>query len=272
MTPRTLSGDIVAGTANRRKALADWMTAEQNPYFSRVIANRVWAELMGIGIIDPVDDMRATNPPSNAPLLDALARHLRENGYDLKSLLRLITTSYAYRLSSEPNATNVGDYRNYSRRYRERLRAEVLLDAINDITDSAERFDAMPQGSRANQVWTARIPSLFLDTFSRPDLNQDPPCMRVTDTAVVQALHLMNSPKLHEKVTRDGGYAAKLAESGKSADEIVAELYLRVYCRYPSERERSIGRSWFDQRESKRAATEDLLWALLNTAEFAFKD
>ena len=227
---------------------------------------------MGKGLVDPVDDLRATNPASNEELLEALAAHLRDNHYDLKSLIQAITTSYVYGLDSQPNETNVADHRNYSRHYRQRLRAEVLLDAINQITGATDSFAAMPAGSRANEVWTHRIPSLFLDTFSRPDLNQDPPCERVSDTAVVQALHLMNSPQLHQKVTSDEGYAAQHAATEKSPTEIVVELYIRVYSRYPTDEEQKVGTDWFGKAESRRAAVEDLLWALLNSAEFVFKD
>ncbi len=274
MSPRTLGGpslELPAGD-DPRTTLVDWMTADDNPYFSQVIANRIWADLMGIGLVDPVDDLRATNPASNEELLAALAAHLRDNDYDLKSLIRVITTSYVYGLDAQPNETNVSDHRNYSRHYRQRLRAEVLLDAINQITGVSESFDAMPAGSRANEVWTHRIPSLFLDTFSRPDLNQDPPCERVSDTAVVQALHLMNSPQLHAKVTSDEGCAARLAATEKSPDEIVEELYLRAYSRYPTDEEQKFGSAWFGKAESRRAAVEDLLWALLNSAEFVFKN
>ncbi len=272
LAPRTLTGDKIGDDQDRRKALAAWMTSDENPFFAKVIANRVWADMMGIGIVDPVDDMRATNPPSNPELLEALAQHLKDNDYNLQSLIRLIATSHVYRLGTSPNESNKGDYRNYSRKYRQRLRAEVLLDAINDITGTREKFAAMPANSRANQIWSARVPSLFLDTFSRPDLNQDPPCMRVSDSAVVQSLHLMNSPNLHEKVTADGNFAAQLAESERTADEIVNELYLRVYSRYPDDDEKLTGRTWFDKSTSRRSATEDLLWAMLNSAEFVFRD
>lgn len=275
LPPRTLGDSdpsVVAADQDPRLVLAQWMTSDDNPYFAKVIANRIWAELMGRGLVDPVDDLRATNPASNEALLEALAEHLRENDYNLKALIRFIATSQVYGLSSKPNETNGPDHRNYSRHYRQRLRAEVLLDAINEITGSTESFAAMPPGSRANEVWTHRIPSLFLDTFSRPDLNQDPPCERVKDTAVVQALHLMNSPKLHRKVTDDDGYARQLSESEKSPAEIANELYVRVYSRYPTDDEKKVCAEWFDKTESRQTAVEDLLWSMLNSAEFVFKD
>src|SRR5690606_4406934 len=166
-------------------------------YFAKVIVNRVWADLMGRGLVEPVDDLRSTNPPSNGPLLDALAQHFREQKYDLKKLIKTIMTSHVYSLSSLPNKRNVSDTRNYSRHYRQRLRAEVLLDAVSDITGIPADFSAMPPGSRAMELWTVRSQSIFLDSFGRPDPNQDPPCERTSETTVVQALHLMNSPRLH---------------------------------------------------------------------------
>src|SRR5438309_185991 len=184
MSPRPLIGAPPPGdpSGDPREALAAWVTAPDNPYFAKVIVNRVWADLMGRGIVDPVDDLRATNPPTNGPLLDALAERFRKGGYDLKKLIRVICTSHAYSLSSVPKGGNAHDTRNDSRHYRERLRAEVLLDAVSDVTGTPESFAAVPPEARAMEVWTARSPSLFLDSFGRPDPNQDPPCERTTET------------------------------------------------------------------------------------------
>ncbi len=276
LAPRALFGSAPVPDdpdADPREALASWMTSPENRYFSRVIVNRVWAEIMGRGIVDPVDDLRATNPPSNGPLLDALADDFRIHGYDLKHLIRTILTSSVYALASEPNERNVADTRNFSRHYRQRLRAEVLLDAISDVTGVPDTFSAAPPGSRAAEIWTHRVPSLFLDTFGRPDPNQDPPCERTVDTTVVQALHLMNAPELHRKVTSDDGRAARLAKSGRSPRAIVEELYLLTYSRLPTEDERSVGVALFEAPGAdRRAAAEDLMWALINSAEFLFKD
>lgn len=256
-----------------REELAAWITSDKNPFFAQVIVNRAWADLMGRGLVEPVDDLRATNPPSNGPLLAALADHFRQQKYDLKQLLRTITRSHAYGLSSSTNERNVADTRNYSRHYRTRLRAEVLLDAITDISGLPDSFGAMPPEARANQIWTTRIGSVFLDTFGRPNPNQDPPCERNTDTTVTQTLHLMNAPQLHQKVTSDQGRAAALAASDMNTDQIVEEVYLLAYGRLPDTEERDIGRRLFAEKDmTRRRATEDLLWALLNTPEFMFKD
>lgn len=256
-----------------REQLAQWITSDQNPFFAQVLVNRVWADLMGRGIVEPVDDLRATNPPSNGPLLEALAAHFRQQKYDVKQLLRTITLSQVYGLSSIPHERNTADTRNYSRHYRTRLRAEVLLDAVSDISGVPDSFGAMPAESRANQIWTTRISSMFLDTFGRPNPNQDPPCERNADTTVTQTLHLMNAPQLHQKVTSDQGRAAAMAASDMTPDQIVEELYLLVYGRLPETAEREVGRQIFAEKDvSRRRATEDLLWALLNTPEFLFKD
>ena len=256
-----------------RVILAEWITSGENPFFVQVMANRVWADVMGRGLVEPVDDLRGTNPPSNAPLLEALGNDFRDSGYDLKQLIRRICTSYVYGLSSLPNEKNVVDTRNYSRHYRQRLRAETLLDAAVSITEVPETFAAMPPGSRATEIWTHRVSSLFLDAFGRPDPNQDPPCERTGDTTVVQALHLMNAENLYKKVTNDKGRAGRLAASDVAPKEIITELYLAVYSRPPSEEEVVVGTNVFAQEGiSRREAAEDLLWALMNTPEFVFKD
>jgi hypothetical protein len=275
LPPRPLFGaarEPADADEDPREALADWMTGPENHYFAQVAVNRVWADLMGRGLVDPIDDLRATNPATNEPLLEALAEDFRAGGFDLKHLLRTITNSYVYRLSSEPTDRNVSDTRNYSRYYRSRLRAEVLWDAVGDITGVETQFAAMPEGSRAMQLWTHRTASLFLDTFGRPDPNQDPPCERTSDTTVTQALHLMNSPEVHEKITHKSSRAVELAESARTEAEIVEEVYLWVYSRFPSDEETQGALSWFEQVGERRTATEDLIWALLNTPEFVFKD
>jgi hypothetical protein len=275
LKPRPLFGQAKEITAedDPREALTDWMFSAENDYFPQVAANRVWADLMGRGLVDPIDDLRATNPPSNAPLLTALADHFRAEGYNVKRLIRTIMTSHVYGLSSTPSERNVADTRNYSRFLRTRLRGEVLLDAVCDVTGVQESFAAMPPGSKAIEIWTHRVESQFLDAFGRPDENQDPPCERSTDPTVVQALHLMNSPSVHRKVTSDDGRAAELAASTRNPSEVVDELYLYAYCRFPTDDERTVTTEIVQQAGSnRRAAVEDLMWALINTPEFIFKN
>lgn len=274
LPPRPLFGaaEIDEGD-DPRVALAQWIASAENPYFAQVIVNRVWADLMGRGIVEPVDDLRATNPPTNGPLLEALAESFVESKYDLKQLIRSITASHVYGLSSIPTSQNVADRQNYSRHYRTRLSAEVVADAVDDVTGVRDAFSAMPAASRANQLWTTRVDSIFLDTFGRPNPNQDPPCERNPEATVTQTLHLMNSPQLHGKVTSDSGHAALLAAGELSPEEIVREIYLLVYSRLPDEEEQQLGISLFAGEEaSRRQACEDLMWALINTPEFVFKD
>lgn len=275
LSPTPLFGEPVEWDAatDPREALAEWITSDENQFFSEVIVNRIWADLMGRGLVEPVDDLRATNPPTNEPLLKALAAEFRRQEFDLKSLLRIITNSHVYSLSSLANERNLADTKNYSRHLRQRLRAEVLLDAMSDITGVPYQFTAMPPGSRAAEIWTHRVDSLFLDTFGRPGRDQAPPCERTSETTVTQSLHLMNSPALYEKVTSDVGTAAKLADSDKSDYQIIENLYLLVYNRYPNDQELLMGLERFSQKRfSRRQMTEDLMWALLNTPEFLFKD
>lgn len=255
-----------------REVLAAWMTAPENPFFAKVMANRVWSEMMGIGFVDPVDDLRATNPASNEPLLNYLANDFRANGYNIKRLIQLIASSHVFTLSTVPGERNVPDVKNFSRYYRQRLRAEVLLDAVNDVLGTEEDFAAMPPSSRATQLWTHRSSSLFLDTFGRPDPNQDPPCERTSDFTTPQVLHLMNSPTLNRKLVQDGARPATLAQSEMTSEQIVEDAFLRIYCRLPTDQELKTAAATLPARDQRRAAVEDLFWALLNTPEFYFID
>ncbi len=272
--PQLLHGEPlkIGPEQDPREVLVDWMIAPDNPYFAKVMANRVWAELMGQGIVDPVDDMRATNPPSNEPLLDYLAHDFRQQGYDIKKLIRRIMTSSVFGLSSTPSDRNVADLRNFSRYYRQRMRAEVLLDAVNDVLGVEEDFAAMPAGSRATQVWTYRASSFFLDTFGRPDPNQDPPCERTSDSTTPQILHLMNSPALNGKLLQDAARPAKLAAGADSNEKIIEEAYLLVYSRLPTDDEKQGALEFLTKGDQRRRTVEDLFWALLNTPEFLFLD
>jgi hypothetical protein len=274
LEPKPLFGTArpIGPSEDPREALADWVVSPDNRFFAQVAVNRVWADLMGRGLVEPVDDLRGTNPPSNPALLAALADDFRAQKYDLKKLIRRIMTSHVYALSSSPNERNVADTRNYSRHYRQRLRAEVLLDAMCDVTGVAEELKGMPADSRSMEIWTHRVESLFLDAFGRPDANQDPPYERAADATVVQALHLMNAPNLHRKVASDTGRAASLAASDKSPHTIVEELYLTIYSRFPTADEAQAVVKIFDAGADRRQATEDLMWALVNTPEFVFKD
>ncbi|RMF36787.1 MAG: DUF1549 domain-containing protein [Planctomycetota bacterium] len=266
-------GSEDADATDPRYRLWRWMTSPGNNYFAQVHANRMWAALMGRGLVEPVDDLRSTNPPSNPELLQALGDFFRDSGFDQRALLRAIALSRVYSLSSLPTSSNVADRLNYSRHYRHRLRAEVLMDAIADFTETDHEFSAMPAASRATQIWTHRIGSTFLDTFGRPDPNQDPPCERTSDSTVRQTLHLMNSQEVNGRLGRDSGRAARLAASGLEADAIVEELYLAGFSRFPTEDERQVAVAAIRAAgENRRQAIEDLMWAMMNSAEFYIQD
>lgn len=260
-------------TDDPREDLARWMASPENDLLAKAQANRLWAAFMGRGIVDPVDDLRSTNPPSNDELLTALANDFRESGYDQKHLMRLICNSYVYGLSSIPNESNISDRSNYSRHYRNRLRAEILSDAIADITGIPVRFDGMPPESRASQIWTYRSDSIFLDTFGRPNENQDPPCERTPDATVSQTLHLMNGLEIDRQIRSDESLAAKLAASDLSNAEIIEDLYLTVYSRFPTSDEQEVAEKVLaSERKIRRARIEDLLWAMLNSPEFMIQN
>ncbi|MEO1999124.1 MAG: DUF1549 and DUF1553 domain-containing protein, partial [Planctomycetaceae bacterium] len=271
--PQVLLGDplTIGADQDPREVLADWMTSPENPFFAKVMANRVWAEIMGRGLVEPVDDIRATNPSTNDELLEFLAAEFRSHDYDVKRLIATIMKSHVFELSSTPISRNVGDQRNFARAYRHRMRAEVLLDAVNDVLETEETFAAMPLGSRATQLWTHRSSSLFLDTFGRPDPNQDPPCERSSDSTTPQILHLMNSPALNKKLASDSGRAARLAASDMANAEIIDEAYLLMFSRRPTAEESKKAAASLPSKD-RRLAVEDFFWALLNTPEFLFID
>jgi hypothetical protein len=258
-------------TKDPRRALADWLTSPDNPFFARAIVNRVWANFFGRGLVEPVDDFRISNPCVNPPLLDALAKDFVQHGCDLQHLMRTIMESHLYQLSSEPNETNLADSRNFSRSYRRRLPAEVLLDAVNDVTGVPEANAAQAPGGRAVQMWSYKIESQFLDAFGRPNASSDCPCERDLRTSVVQSLHLMHSRNLHGKLTHEKGRVHELASGTRTPAEIVTELYLGTLCRYPTPHELAAACApYAAEGATRQTATEDVLWALLNSAEFVF--
>lgn len=275
MQARPLWGDrsVTAEHPDPRVSFARWLTGLDNQRFAEAAANRVWGELFGVGIVDPVDDIRATNPPSNSALLTALGEEFQRVGFDQKQLLKTITMSATYALSSLPNQTNADDHRNFSRRYRRPLRAEVIADAIADVTGVTDRIDGMPPESRTMQMWTFRARSETLDAFGRPDPNQDPPCERLPESTMGQALHLMNAPQLQSKLADSAGLAARLAASDSTALELIRAVYLTVYSRYPTNQEVAVLEPLFEEPErSRQLILEDLLWSLLNTPEFTHVD
>ncbi len=252
-----------------RIALADWLTTPENRWFARLAANRLWKQFLGRGLVEPEDDLRSTNPPTNGPLLDFLADYLVENNYDLKALARLILSSRVYQLSSVPNDTNRDDTQNFSHYTVKRLPAEVLLDAISDVTGVPEQFPGKPPGTRAIALWDNRLPSYFLEIFGRPERNSPCECGRSSEPTMGQALHLMNSPEVAEKISSPTGRVAQLLRSAADQSRMVDELCLVALGRFPSEKERAVAGKLFS-RSSPRDAAQDFLWTLLNSYDFLF--
>ncbi|MDE0736671.1 MAG: DUF1549 and DUF1553 domain-containing protein [Pirellulaceae bacterium] len=262
----------LAQVASRRVALADWMTADKNPFLARMLANRLWSHYLGRGLVEPIDDMRVTNPATNEPLLQRLADRFVESGYDVKQLTRLILNSRTYQLSSRRNESNQRDDQNFSRAAWRPMPAEVLLDAICRVTGVQEHFNGWPAGYRAIEIWDNRIPSYFFRVFGKPQRVSVCECERGNEPSISQALHLMNSPESVGKIRHRLGRARKLTRSTISDDKIVEQLYLAALSRYPNAQERELMLGAFREKDgdSRREVVEDVLWALLNTREFIF--
>lgn len=256
---------------DRRAVLAEWAVRPDNPFFARAAANRLWAHYFGRGLVEPIDDHRATNPATNEPLLDALAQHLRDVRYDLKAFTRTLLRSRLYQLSSTVNDSNRDDRQHFSHATPRALPAEVLLDAICQATGVPEKFAGWPTGARAIQVWDNRMPSYFFRIFGRPVRATVCECERSNEPSIAQALHLLNSPEINEKISRRDGLARRLAAGPLTPDQLVDELYLGALARFPTDAERTTARAVFETPGSSRdEAVEDLLWAVLNTKEFLY--
>lgn len=259
------------GIADRRVVLASWMTAPDNPFFARAAANRIWAHYFGRGLVEPIDDLRATNPPTNEPLLDALAQHLRDVRYDLKAFTRTLLRSRLYQLSSTTTASNADDRQHFSHATPRAIPAEVLLDAISQVTGVPEKFAGWPLGARAIQVWDNRMPSYFFRIFGRPVRATVCECERSNEPSIAQALHLLNSPEINAKIGQRDGVARRLAAGTLTPAALIDEVYLAVLTRYPSADERATLLTVFETAGSTREqAVEDVLWAALNTKEFLY--
>lgn len=267
-----------------RLQLADWMGEKTNPFFARALVNRYWKHFFRRGIIEPEDDIRDTNPPTNPELLDALAKHFVDSKFDLKAVVRVITQSSTYQLSAMPNGHNAVDRQNFSHYYPRRLQAEVLLDAVDQLTGARTDFADLPAGTRAvalpDNSYTRS--SAFLKVFGRPESASVCECERVQSSSLAQSLHLMNAADVKAKLVTSNGRADKLSKAETPDAEKIEELYLAAYGRLPSAEEIKIADAHLarprvdaqnkplEPSKAKRQGYEDLLWALINTKEFLF--
>jgi hypothetical protein len=258
--------------ADRRVAFADWLTSPDNPYFARAMVNRIWANFMGIGLVEKVDDMRSSNPASNEKLLAALANYLIEQHYDLKQLMRLILQSQAYQRSSQPLPANGADVKFYSHHYPRRLMAEALLDAISQVTGSPSKFGDYPAGWRAMQLPDSNVDSYFLKSFGRADRVQTCDCERTAEPSMAQAMNIANGDTMNHKLEAKGNVIDKLMNEHVSDAKIVDNAYLAALSRFPTKKEKAeiLAVLKGSDGADRRKALEDFYWGLLSSNEFVF--
>jgi hypothetical protein len=266
----------VAAETDPRQVFADWLTNPKNPFFAKAVANRYWAHFFSRGIVDPLDDMRVTNPPSNPELLDALAQNLVDNKYSLKELIKTICKSRTYQLSSTPNEYNAADKQSYARYYPRRLQAEVVFDAVAKVTNSPTAFPGLPTDkfapSRAIMLPDESFQSYFLDVFGRPQRISACECERVNDASLAMSLHLLNSEEVQGKISRNNGRCDLLANKDTRPDNVkIEDLFLMTVGKKPTEDQMKMALEHIAKApKDKKSAYENILWALLNSKAFLF--
>ncbi len=271
MTPKFLGQEqpeIERGD-DRREVVAKWVTSPENPYFAKSMANRVWAHFFGVGIVEPVDDIRVSNPASNPELFAALGDKFVEYKYDLRRLVKDICLSNAYQRSSVANDSNIDDTRNFARCQPRRIPAEMLLDCVCQVTEAPEKFQGLPVGARAVQIADGKTSNYFLTTFGRAARNTVCACEVKAEPTLSQALHMLNGQTVQGKILQ-GKVIEKLLEAGKTPAEIVEIIYIACLSREPTTSERTELLAMLDGDEKPRAKLEDIFWAVLNSREFLF--
>ncbi|MEX0612933.1 MAG: DUF1553 domain-containing protein, partial [Pirellulales bacterium] len=285
--PAPLDAEPLAedGPLDRREYLAEWLTSPDNPYFARAITNRVWANFFGVGLVEPIDDMRLSNPASNDELLAATAKYLVDQNHDLKALMRVILQSAAYQRSSIPADASRDDTRNYAQYYPRRLMAEVALDAISQVTGvpseftqiefpgaDVEKTEFYTKGTRALQVYDAAVVSRFLRTFGRHQRIITCQCERSNEPSLVQALHISNGETILKKCAAKDGRVESLMSSGLPDYRIIEEIYLSALSRFPTDNEVVEMLAVLNEAPAieRRATVEDVFWAVLSSREFLF--
>jgi hypothetical protein len=267
-----LQGDVdVPNDVDRRQVFADWLTKPDNPFFSKSLVNRIWGHLIGRGIVEPVDDFRDSNPPSNAKLLDELAKQFAQNQFSQKWAIRTIMNSRVYQLSSRTNQFNKTDELYNSHAVTRLLAAEQLLDAICAVTNVPEQFPGMPLGTRATELADPPTDNYFLKVFGQPQREMACQCERSNESNLSQALQMINGPVVHNKLRADNGRIAQMIAAGKTDDEIITTLYLAGLSRLPAPEEMAASKQHIAGQTDRRMALEDVGWAILNSKEFLFQ-
>ena len=270
MKPKFLGGiePDVAGK-DRREVLAQWLASPENPYFARNLANIVWSHFLGRGIIQEVDDVRVSNPAVNAELLDELGKRFTEYNYDFRKLVRDICTSRTYQLSTKPNESNAADHRNFAHAELRRIRSEVMLDCISEVTSTQDKFPGLPTGARAVQIADGNTATYFLTTFGRAKRETVCSCEVKMEPNLSQALHLINGDTSNAKI-QQGGLVTKRLVENKTPEEIISEMYIRCFSRRPTAEETTSLVTIVNEQENKKEALEDIFWSMLNSKEFLF--
>lgn len=270
MAPKFLGGDAAdAKGRDRRVVMAEWLTSADNPYFSTSIANRVWAHFMGVGIVDPVDDIRVSNPATNPELFQALGDKLADYQFDFRQLVRDICNSNAYQRSATPNDSNRSDTRNYAYATVRRIPAEMMLDCVGQVTNTKEKFRGLPLGARAVQIADGRTSTYFLDTFGRAPRETVCDCEASTDPSLSQALHLLNGSATSGKIAQ-GKVVDELLTDDATPEQALERLYVRCLSRKPTDSERAELLAAIEQAPNPKTGLEDVFWAILNSREFVF--
>jgi hypothetical protein len=272
LPPKFLGGEVpdVKGK-DRREIMAKWLASPDNPYFAKNLANIVWAHFFGQGIINDVDDVRVSNPPVNSELLDTLAQNFTDYNYDFKKLVRDICVSRTYQLSTSTNETNASDNRNFSHASLRRVRSEVLLDMITQVTETKNKFQGLPLGARAVQIANGNTSTYFLTAFGRATRETVCSCEVKMEPNLSQALHLLNGETLHTKM-QQGNVVGRMLTDGRTPEQIIADLYVRCLTRKPTQDEMAKLTAIVNAEADKKVALEDVFWALLNSREFVFNN
>lgn len=270
MKPKFLGGvePDLAGR-DRRQVMAEWLASPENPYFAKNLANIVWSHFFGRGIIQEVDDVRVSNPPVNAELLDELGRKFTEYNYDFRKLVRDICTSRTYQLSTTTNDSNASDHKNFAHAELRRIRAEVLLDCISSVTSTQDKFPGLPVGARAVQIADGNTATYFLTTFGRAKRESVCSCEVKMEPNLSQALHLLNGDTSNTKIAQGQLVPTRLKE-GKTPADIISEMYVRCFTRRPTEKELANLVAIVAEQQNPQEALEDIFWSLLNSREFLF--